>query len=637
MKQKITRKAAAVFIALAMFAGQSCDSYLDVVPDNVSTIEHAFRLRNEAEKYLFTLYSYLPADGSVQGTNSNIGMLAGDEIWIPYRTSLINLGFDIARGSQQVTNPFMGSWTRMYQGIRHCNIFLENVSDPTKVRDMQDTERRRWLGEAEFLKAYFHYYLLRMYGPIPLIRENLGIDANKEEIAVPRDPVDECVDYIADLLDVAAEKLPVQIADRTTEMGRITRPTALAIKAKLLLMAASPLFNGNTDYANFRNKDGEQLFNPTYDEAKWEHAAQAAKAAIDVAEQAGHALFFMPTTSFGLSDTTMIELGLRQAICERWNPEQIWANSNSTTVDLQLQAMPPLAADHNHNNARKILSPPLKIARQFYTRNGVPINEDKTMSFLDDTELRTATYEERFYIAEGFQTSRLHFDREPRFYSSLAFDGAVWYKYDSPGNSDENTFVVRSKRIDYAGSTHAFHHNVTGYFIKKLIDWNQTMSSSGATYKAYAWPQVRLADLYLMYAEALNELNGPDNAEAFVYLDKVRARAGLEGVKESWMNFSNNPSKFATKDGFREIIHQERLIELAFEGHRFWDLRRWKKAAAYLNAPITGWNMLGENAVSYYQISTVYQQQFVAPRDYFWPLSENAVIQNQNLVQAPGW
>lgn len=646
MKKHINLNIAVIGLFFIMTISQSCKKFLDVVPDNVATIEHAFKLRNEAEKYLFTLYSYLPKDGDI---HHNVGLLAGDEVWIPYKTSIDSYGFEIARGNQRKSDPYMNAWNGNYQGggpgdrfglfkaIRHCNIFIENVSDLNKVRDLRDDERKRWIGEAEFLKAYFHYYLLRMYGPIPIIKDNLGIDAVQEDVNVSRDPVDDVVNYIADLLDQSAEKLPSIIVDRITEMGRITKPTALGVKAKVLLMAASPLFNGNSDYASFTDKNGTQFFNPQYEEAKWQRAADAAKAAILAAEEGGHKLFKMPNTSFKLSDTTMIQLDIRQAITERWNEEHIWANSGSTTSDLQLNAMPPLHVDHNHNNARKILSPTLKIARQFYTHNGVPTNEDKTLDFSNDTELRRATHEERFYIEENFETARLHFDREPRFYASLAFDGAIWYKYDSPSNSDENTFVVRSKRTDYAGSTHAFHFNETGYFIKKLVDWNQAMSASGASYKAYAWPQLRLADLYLMYAEALNEAAGPGQEDIFVYLDNVRERAGLDGVKESWTNFSKNPTKYTTKEGLREIIHQERLIELSFEGSRFWDLKRWKKASQQLNGPITGWNMLGENASSYYQVRTVYQQKFIAPRDYFWPIAENTIIQNPNLVQNPGW
>jgi len=619
---------------IGLFGGTACESFVDVVPDNVATIDHAFKLRNEAEKYLFTCYSFMPNNGS---TNGNIGFLAGDEMWIPYRTSINSAPFEIARGNQRRSNPYVDVWNGgIFIGLRHCNIFIDQL-ERGAVPDLGEIERRRWIGEAEFLKAYFHFYLLRMYGPIPIIDENLPIDAPEEEVNVRRRPVDEVVDYIADLLDQSAEKLPQSISDRNTEMGRVTRPVAKGLKARLLLMAASPLFNGNQDMASLKNKDGEQLFNLTYDENKWKLAADAAEEAIEVAEAAGHRLYEFNEVGLAITDTTRTELSIRQAVCDRWNAEHVWGNSNGIAgQDLQRNAMAPLATDHNHNNARKILSAPLKIAEQFYSKNGVPIEEDKTLDFSEIDELRIATHEERFYIEEGFETARINFDREPRFYASLSFDGGKWYKYDSPTNSDEGTYMVKSKFVDYAGSNHAFHVNVTGYFIKKLVDWNQAMSSSGATYRPYDWPEIRLADLYLMYAEALNEAEGP-SAVVFEYLDKIRERAGLAGVQESWQNFSSQPDKFSTKDGLREIIHQERLIELAFEGHRLWDLKRWKKANAMLNQPIQGWNMKGETTNTYYQVNTVFPQRFVSPRDYFWPINEGSLIQNPNLVQNVGW
>ncbi|WP_324759592.1 RagB/SusD family nutrient uptake outer membrane protein [Sphingobacterium thalpophilum] len=620
----------------------SCKKFLDIVPDNVATIEYAFRLRVEAEKYLFTLYNYLPSEGSLW---NNPAFLGGDEIWIPYQTSISPLAFEIARGNQQISKPYVNYWygdqdanRGLYQGIRHCNIFIDNMSNPALVPDITASERARWIAEARFLKAYFHFYLLRMYGPVPIMDDDIDVSEPKEVMDVPRNTVDECVEYIVGLLDQAAADLPPQIVDRQRELGRITIPIAKAVKAQVLLLAASPLFNGNADFSSLKNKDGKALFNPTADTKKWELAATAAREAIEVAEANMHALFtFRQAGNLAISDTTLLELKLRQAVCEKFNEEHIWADPNSRSWTIQQNAMPPLTADENHNYNRKILSPPLKIAKMFYTKNGVPITEDKTLSFTDDTELRTATGQERFYIEPGFTTARLHFDREPRFYSSLAFDGARWFKYDTPGYSDENSKVVRSKRPDYAGSTHAFHFNETGYFIKKLVDWNQVTTTTGVTYKDYPWPKIRLADLYLMYAEALNEAYGPANETAFQYIDQVRARAGLKGVKESWTTYAKNPGKFTTKEGFRDIIHRERLIELAFEGQRFWDLRRWKTAAVQLNEPITGWNMQGETTAAYYVIRTVFNQRFIAPRDYFWPISENTVIQNLNLVQNYGW
>jgi len=641
---KIQKSVKIASIAVLILGIQSCeDSFLDVVPDNVATIDQAFKLRNEAEKYLFTCYSYLPKNGDAV---FNIGMLAGDETWIPPQDAAFNsYAFDIARNLQRVSNPYMDVWEGQYQGggpsdryeifdgIRHCNVFLDNVQDPTKIPDLSPGERLRWAGEAKFLKAYYHYYLLRMYGPIPVMKVNVPIDATVEEIQVARQPVDETVTYLVSLLDEAALVLPPQIMDTQNELGRITKPTALAIKAELLLMAASPLFNGNSDMAGFKSKQGVAYFNPTYDPLKWKKAADAAKEAIDAAEANGNQIFYKDDVSFDIEPITKTKLNITQAVTERWNKEIIWANPNSRTYELQRLCMAPLINTVSHTQARKALSPTLESAQMFYTKNGVPIEEDKTLDFSTITDLKVATAADKYNILEGYKTSILNFNREPRFYADLGFDGAIWYKFDS--GSDDTRWHIEAKYKDYAGSSDAFDYNVTGYYLKKLVNWEQTFSG-GSLYKEYAWPEMRLADLYLMYAEALNEVEGP-TAEVLKYVDAIRARAGIAGVAVSWQNFSSNPSKYTTKDGMREIIHRERNIELAFEGKSYWDIRRWKTATQEYNEAVKGWNVFGATEADYYQIRTLFQQRFVGPRDYFWPLNETTLIQNPNLVQAPGW
>jgi hypothetical protein len=641
---KIQKSVKIASIAVLILGIQSCeDSFLDVVPDNVATIDQAFKLRNEAEKYLFTCYSYLPKNGDAV---FNIGMLAGDETWIPPQDAAFNsYAFDIARNLQRVSNPYMDVWEGQYQGggpsdryeifdgIRHCNVFLDNVQDPTKIPDLNPGERLRWAGEAKFLKAYYHYYLLRMYGPIPVMKVNVPIDATVEEIQVSRQPVDETVTYLVSLLDEAALVLPPQIMDTQNELGRITKPTALAIKAELLLMAASPLFNGNSDMAGFKSKQGVAYFNPTYDPLKWKKAADAAKEAIDAAEANGNQIFYKEDVSFDIEPITKTKLNITQAVTERWNKEIIWANPNSRTYELQRLCMAPLINTVSHTQARKALSPTLESAQMFYTKNGVPIEEDKTLDFSTITDLKVATAADKYNILEGYKTSILNFNREPRFYADLGFDGAIWYKFDS--GSDDTRWHIEAKYKDYAGSSDAFDYNVTGYYLKKLVNWEQTFGG-GSLYKEYAWPEMRLADLYLMYAEALNEVDGP-TAEVLKYVDAIRTRAGIAGVAVSWQNFSSNPSKYTTKDGMREIIHRERNIELAFEGKSYWDIRRWKTATQEYNEAVKGWNVFGATEADYYQIRTLFQQRFVGPRDYFWPLNETTLIQNPNLVQAPGW
>ncbi|PHN02716.1 RagB/SusD family nutrient uptake outer membrane protein [Flavilitoribacter nigricans] len=632
------------FMIFGLLLLSSCeDSFLDVVPDNVATVDQAFSLRNEAEKYLFTCYSYLPKNGDGL---YNIAMLSGDELWIPPQDLALNsFAFDVARGLQRSFDTYMDVWEGRWQGggpndlyplfdgIRHCNIFLENIEDRGKVPDLQEAERLRWIAEAKFLKAYYHFYLMRMYGPIPIMRESIPIDAPESELFVAREPVDDVVDYIVQLLDEATPNLPQIITDSQNELGRITKSISTGLKADVLLTAASPLFNGNSDMSGFTTREGVPFFDTGESTEKWQRAADAAKTAIETAEASGHELYTFSGGAFALSPKTNTKLSISQALADRTSKEVIWRNTQSLTWWLQLQCAWPINSAQPDWTAQKILAPTLKMARLFYTKNGVPIEEDKTLDFSDIDEVQTAEEADNLDIAEGYRTARLNFDREPRFYADLAFDGAIYYLESSGAN--EKLYHLRSKFKDYAGSNDVFHYNVTGYYLKKLIDYRYNYTSFHS-YREYAWPEMRLTELYLAYAEALNEAQGPVE-EVFTYLDKVRARAGLEGVKASWDAYSTNPSKYTTKDGLRKIIQQERGIELAFEGKRYWDIRRWKLAAKELNEPVQGWNIYGENEESYYQVTTIFRQRFASPRDYFWPISEYTRLQNPNLVQNPGW
>jgi hypothetical protein len=641
-----------ILIVVLATGFSSCKKFLDVVPDNIVTIEHAFKLRNEAEKYLFTLYSYMPRNGDGW---YNAGLMGGDEIWLPEESETHwHPIFRIAHGMQKKDEPYFDEWAgtrkgngtvndhrKLWRAISQCNIFLENMRDLTKVPDISEFERERWIGEAEFLKAYYHYYMLRMYGPIPIMDQNISVNGDVASSYSKRMPVDSCVNYISGLLDSAYQKLPVTIADEINEMGRITQPVVLAVKAKLLATAASPLFNGNPDYANFKDKEGNALFNPTFDSKKWEKARDAALVAIQAAEANGSRLYEYSAGQIPLNDTTKRQLSIRNAVTERWGKEHVWANAQSYFVNEAL-CMPPMERSQRGGvstirfELQGVWAAPIKIAKTFYTENGVPIEEDKTLNFNNIEELRTATAAERNYIEPGFVTSRLNFNREPRFYASLGFDGGVWYMFDGVANgSDVNTYYVKAKNGERAGLGHFTNWNETGYFIKKLTHW-ESVTNQRTTWKQYPWPEIRLADLYLLYAEALNEVE-PASATAIEYVDKVRKRAGLKGVVESWTNYSNNPGKYASQQGLREIIHRERLIELAFEGHRFWDLRRWKKAFDELNKDITGWTILAKTTNTYYKERLVYNQRFIAPRDYFWPIGNFDIRRNPNLVENPGW
>lgn len=341
MKQISNIKIISITVLLTVGSLFSSCNYLDIVPDDVATIDHAFASEIEAEKYLYTCYSFLP---DLANLAANPSLVAGDEIWMAYpRLQPQAYTWDyIARNMQNSNDPIANYWDGSMEGqpyfmaIRECNTFLENVSDMSKVKDLTLDKRSRWLAEVKFLKAYYHFFLLRMYGPIPIVDKNLPISATAEEMQIKRQPVDECVQYISDLLDESYADLPTSIRVKG-EYGRIDKAINRALKAKLLLMAASPLFNGNPDYANFKDEEGNPYFNPVEDATKWEKAAEAAKQAIDDATNASHDLFYFDQSmsGFKLSETSLIQMSIRHAVCERWNKEIVWGLSDSRATTMQ--------------------------------------------------------------------------------------------------------------------------------------------------------------------------------------------------------------------------------------------------------------------------------------------------------------
>lgn len=622
-----------IIVFAALIFGCKKD-YLDVVPDNVATIENSFATRTEAEKFLYTCYSYLPQESDI---NNNPAFLGSDEFWTywPIATGnpLPTNPTQIARGNQNISSPYINNWDGelggkpLWRAIRDCNIFIDNVS---KVPDLDPSLKDRWIGEVQFLKAYYHFYLLRMYGPIPIVAQNLPISATTEQVRVKRQPVDDVVAFIVGQLDSAAINLPSIINNRSSELGRITKPAALALKAKVLVTAASPLFNGNPDFAQLKNDDGQALFNPTVDLEKWKKAAAACKEAITAAEAASIGLYKF-NELVTVSARIKKEMDIRSSVTDQWSTELIWGFSNGAGSFIQAWAMPKLDPNKLANDAFKgELSPTIRMAELFYSNNGVPISEDKTYDYTNRYNLRTANSADQDYLQNGYTTVGLHFNREPRFYADMGFDGSVWYMQNG-------TWKVQAKSGQAQSRKGATGYSTTGYFAKKLVNWKFViLPDFGFTQQVYAWPMIRLADVYLMYAEALNEV-GDSQAEALSYINKVRERAGLATVQEAWTNFSTNASKYNTQSGLREIIQQETNIEFAFEGHHFWDVRRWKKAPEVLNSQVAGWDIEQVDAINYYRKKSLFNLKFVAPRDYFWPIKENNIVVNRKLVQNVGW
>ena len=646
---RICRRLTALCICMSIL---SCSSYLDVIPDNIPRIEHSFSNRYQAEAYLYGCFSFLP---NFADAGSNPGLLGGDEAWhIDPASAISSVLWYIARGNQGTNTPLADYWASKQNGyslqggkalftaLSDCNVFLENIHKPF---DLGNEERNRWIAEIKFLKAYYHFWLFRMYGPIPVIRENIPVSAPAETVQRYREPVDEVVQHIVSLIDEAIVNLPTTITDKVNEMGRPTKAIALAVKAQALTLAASPLFNGTENekpaFSLIDNR-GTELFPQTYSREKWEKAATALREAINEAERAEHKLYDFKTynpNQASLSEATTMSMQVRGAVTERWNSEIIWGDPNTSTNNLQQGCFPPIIIHHIADGAhRPSYAPTLRAVEQFYTKNGIPIEDDSDWTGTNLYSLRTATDADRLYIQPNTQTIQLHFDREARFYASIIFDRCRFF-----GNARlaDNNLLYMQLKAGTPGAGGTDRHSSTGYLCKKLIHHMTSgpESSGGLTTYPYAFPVIRLADLYLMYAEALNESGGETpSSEVYKYVDSVRIRSGLKGVIASWRDYAvdSKKNKPLSKAGMRDIIRHERMNELAFEGIRFWDLRRWKLSEEYMNRPVRGMNILGETDEDFYRVTEIFPLRF-AKKDYLWPIRQSILITNSNLKQNPGW
>lgn len=632
----------------------SCD-YLDVVPTEIPQLSDAFKSPSTAQNFIMgNVYGYIPTESSIA---ENPVMLATDELDIPWRNDKTNFrGYHINLGTIDTSNPYYNLWEgrngskALYNGIRESYLFLENIET---VPDLDPSVKKRWIAEANFLIGYYHFYLLRQYGPIVIMQGSKDMNASDEDRFPKRQPVDKCFDFIVEKIDYAINNgLPATTP--SAEWGRITQLIAKSLKSRVLLYKASPIFNGNLDYSNFKNEDGELLISTTFSLEKWNIAAQSALEAINEAEIRKVRLYDCTSNSSLQFADSLIkapkvdgrtpgvrkyiayndlptekqrEYDYRYSMVDPWNVELIWPFTN-------------IEGNHTwqrHAGLRPFvfngLSPTLKMVETYYTKNGLPIDQDPEFD-----------YDGRFKMVDGDnkicfdKTIKLHYNREPRFYASIAFDNSI---YELRGAN-----ILFEGRFNKPFGKTTQDASSTGYLVKKGVHPASDAQQSGQTglLIKYPFPLIRLAELYLNYAEALNESKGPASHTTVInYLDKVRERSGVPGVKEAWSK-AKTPKTTFTKEEMREIIRTERTIELSYEGHRAWDVRRWKIAKEELGEDVKGWNVNGATPEAFYNVSNNEgQPQVVASRNFpsekysLWPLSITEMQKNRNLVQTDGW
>lgn len=587
-----------------------CDSFLDVAPDERPTEEDAFQDRFAAERFLYSAYAPMP--NKRKGTTS-LDLLTADEVVTAFEHETFA---QFPKGQYTASNPVISYWNTLYRGIRQAYILIENVDDTPGLSDALKTEYK---AEARFLVAYYHFLLARMYGPI-VIQEGVADVEVPAESYPGRSTYEETVDFIAAMLDEAAQDLPEERSG--TEFGRATSVIAKSIKARMLLYAASPLFNGggaamSSLYDDFTTPEGLPLIPTQYAPEKWKRAADAAKEAIDAAEAAGHVLYQEGASAPGadvIGDP--VEQNLRYTFMDRNSSEIIWGETRPEGIyDFQNKSTPFIAGTSWNG-----IAPSLTLVETFYTENGLPIAQDPAFD-----------YDNRYSVEDGPHgpTLMLNLNREPRFEAWIAYHNSSY----EIQRADQDTILVRFRKFDNAGiQNRSNNYSPTGYLNKKGVHPLLTQTTLQIS-EHYPWPKIRLAELYLNYAEALIEY-GQDLQEAKEYIDRVRARAGIPSIDDAWAAIGGADDQ-AT---LRSIVRQERTIEFYLENHRFWDLRRWMTAEQYLDTPIHGMNIQGETDEDFFQVTEVaFPRNFRSPAHYLMPIPTDEVNRNPQLVQNPGY
>ncbi len=622
-------------------------NYLDMVPEkDIETVESLFEQRTKVELWWKGLYAEL--NNIFADFRVNTAYLGADEFvtcQALHSSTLYNLdGLKIADGLQMSQNPYGSIWYRMYVVIRNCNIFLENVDH---TYNMSEEDRNWWKADVKAVKAYVYFELVRRYGPICLVPQNMPVDLPVKDYQLPRQHVDTCFKEIINLLEESMEYVPKH-SQRISNYGHTFSLEAVyALKAKVLLYAASPLFNGNAFYSDFKNKNGELLFNSTYDRNKWLLAAEAADKAAEMCEDGGRALVLGATGK--KTDLLNKMADIENMSFSRFNNSEYLLEWKYPSTFYQF-ILPRLVGDDDNFDSQALgcLSPSMKMVEMYYTANGLPIDADITWNYSNRYKLASESspvYEG--VIPMNIDVVNLHLRREPRFYACIAGDRMYWQRGTNTADKDYNFLVKAHKGEEPWGTQYDFivsdsWQNINGYWLKKhLFSWFNTLGYANNLQGNETAAIIRLAEVYLMQAEAWNEYLDQPDSRVYDPLDKVRERAGVLPVREAWGSYSNNPVKVTTKVGMRDIIHQEYGIEFAFEGHRYWDIRRWLTAHQTMNEKQYGWNVIGTTDQAFYNYETgpvvVYSSnKFIAPRDYLDPFDAEEILIS-GMVQNPGW
>ena len=611
----------------------SCEDFLDRQEDENLTFDEIWLSRNYVRQYWLNCMSFLPNfDGSFIG-DSDPYLGASDECTITYDRAYRYINFGTWNAS---TVPYykMDSY---YQGIRECNIFMQNVyncTDPEVTKAQLD----QWYWQARFARAYYYFLMMCDYGPVFLVGDELlDFTASTEELYRPRNTWEQCVDYVVSEMTECDKADAVQLQYGETEYGLATKGTCRAVISRLLLYSARDLFNGNTLYRDLRNPEtpdfpeqsGQNLFPQTYEANKWLKAADAAKAVMDLGI---YSLYRAGNDNpyedyYGITNVT-------------WNSELIWTNRYNNryywginTVPAGVSGYGGVGPTQQQVDAYAMKTGIYPITG--YESDGTPI-ADPASGYNVAAELELSTWN---YPSSGWSlignydvtAPNMYKDREPRFYVTVFFGGNYWLA----GSSSYGPISFAS-----GGNGNQSHdYPKSGYLVNRFYD--HTLNSTQGNWGNITFPVFRLGEIYLNFIESVLECKNRGVALPDGYYDEamrvwadLRDRAGLAPITDVYPG--------ANTAQLIDLCRKERRVELAFERLRYYDTRTWMIATETDGGPMYGMNTNATaggatNTPEEFWQRTVFETRVFNDNHYLYPFSQRELDRNRLLVQNYGW
>lgn len=533
--------------------------YLDIVPSDKIADVTVLSDSSLFENFVINRYMGVRLqDKEAEGTPPGFGRGFEYALWSSLTDESMYNNDDntwlIQRGMLAPENTGIAGtlWGRSYRSIRECNYGLNNIVQVP----MSDLLRNKLRGELHFIRAFRYHDLIRNYGGVILMGDkvyNLGDDMTDPSLYT-KSSLKDCIDYAVAELDSAAQYLPAVNSDAWAA-GRATSGAALALKARLLLYAASPLYNVGT----------------------WEAAAAAAKAVMDLNQYtiaSDYSKLFLDAGSSEIIFCRQYAIGARHVCLE-------------------------ISNGPNGYNGWAGNTPLQNLVDAYEMRNGKPITD----------------------AASGYDPAHPYNGRDPRFYATILYNGAPYR------GTTVQTFTPGGKDSNEGPSN--WNASKTGYYLRKFMDDRNPIDNPWNVAGLQPWIYLRYAEILLSYAEAQNEAAGPD-ATVYAAVNQVRQRSSVSQPPL--------PAGLSQAD-MRAAIRRERQVELAFEEHRFYDVRRWRIAMETENVPAYGITVQIRNGSdTVYTRKVALSDRSFAEKNYWLPIPRTEIqASNNKLEQTTGY